>query len=298
VFTAGVTWTVDLAPEDRRGQTIGLFGLSIWGGLTIGALIGEGLFALASYEAVWAFAALAPALGLVVSRAVPEAPRTAQRVQEELATAEFGTALLAEETSPAPRPEARVPLIPREAVRPGIALALANVGFGTMAGFVVLLLDQRGIGHGATAFTVFAAAVVTSRLALGRLPDRIGPRRTALGAGIVQGLGLIAVGAAPSLPAALAASALMGVGMSLLFPSLALLVVDRVAPERRGAAMGAFTAFFDLGVGLGAPFAGLVASLAGGSYPPAFYVGGVLCIAGAGLGWLSTRAIVRDPVPA
>jgi predicted acylesterase/phospholipase RssA len=33
--------------------------------------------------------------------------------------------------------------------------------------------------------------------------------------------------------------------------------------------MGAFTAFFDLGVGLGAPFAGLVASWSG-EYPPAF----------------------------
>ena len=39
--------------------------------------------------------------------------------------------------------------------------------------------------------------------------------------------------------------------------------------------MGAFTAFFDLGVGLGAPFAGLVASWTG-EYPPAFYVGGAL----------------------
>ena len=69
----------------------------------------------------------------------------------------------------------------------------------------------------------------------------------------------------------------MGTGMSLLFPSLALLVVDRVDPARRGAAMGAFTAFFDLGVGLGAPFAGLVASWTG-EYPPAFYVGGSLCL--------------------
>src|SRR4051794_25195387 len=29
VFTAGATWTVDLAPPDARGRAIGLFGLSI-----------------------------------------------------------------------------------------------------------------------------------------------------------------------------------------------------------------------------------------------------------------------------
>ena len=293
VFTAGVTWIVDLSPEERRGQSIGMFGLSIWGGLTFGAVIGEGMYALGGYGAVWAFAALAPLAGLLVGRFVPEAPPTPQPVEEELAAAELGTALGPQ----APRAAAGSPWIPREAVRPGVALALANVGYGTMAGFVVLLLDERGIGHGAAAFTVFSASVVAARLGLGRLPDMLGPRRTALGAGIVQGLGLIAVGAAQSLPAALAAAALMGAGMSLLFPSLALLVVDRVDPARRGAAMGAFTAFFDLGVGLGAPFAGLVASWSG-EYPPAFYVGGALCLMGAVLGWFSTRGIRQGPVPA
>ena len=293
VFTAGVTWIVDLAPEERRGQAIGMFGLAIWGGLTFGSVIGEGVYALGGYGAVWAFAALAPLAGLLVARLVPEAPPTDQPVNEELAAAELGTAL-APGGTPAP---ASSHWIPREAVRPGMALALANMGYGTMAGFVVLLLAERGIGHGAAAFTVFAGSVVLSRLVLGRLPDRLGARRTALGAGLVQGLGLIAVGAAPSLPAALAAAALMGAGMSLLFPSLALLVVDRVDPARRGAVMGAFTAFFDLGVGLGAPFAGLVASWTG-EYPPAFYVGGALCLAGAVLGWFSTRGIPQGPVPA
>ena len=81
-----------------------------------------------------------------------------------------------------------------------------------------------------------------------------------------------------------------------LTDELALLVVDRVPDERRGAAMGAFTAFFDLGVGLGAPFAGLVASLAGGQYAVAFYVGGACCVGGAFLGWFSTRGIQRAPV--
>ena len=294
VFTAGVTWIVDLAPEQRRGQAIGMFGLAIWGGLTAGAVIGEGMHALGGYDAVWAFAAVSPLLGLLVARPVPEPEPLRQPVAEELAAAELGTALgspPATVVAAAAPPRGLEGLVPRAALRPGIALALANIGYGTMAGFVVLLLDQQGIGHGAAAFTVFAASVVVSRLVLGRLPDRLGARRTALGAGLVQGFGLAAVGAAQSLPAALAASALMGAGMSLLFPSLALLVVARVDESRRGAAMGAFTAFFDIGVGIGAPFAGLVASAAGGDYQTAFYAGAACCVAGALLGWVSTRGL-------
>ncbi|CAA9521479.1 MAG: hypothetical protein AVDCRST_MAG13-3409, partial [uncultured Solirubrobacteraceae bacterium] len=54
LFTAAATWIVDLAPAERRGQAIGLFGLAIWGGLAAGPLFGELLLRLGSYEAVWA----------------------------------------------------------------------------------------------------------------------------------------------------------------------------------------------------------------------------------------------------
>ena len=41
VFTAGSAWIVDLAPEERRGRVIGLYGLAVWAGLSIGPLFGE-----------------------------------------------------------------------------------------------------------------------------------------------------------------------------------------------------------------------------------------------------------------
>src|SRR4051794_28830442 len=63
VFTAGATWIVDLAPEDRRGQAIGIFGLSIWGGLAAGPVLGEALYSAGGYDLVWIFAATAPVVG-------------------------------------------------------------------------------------------------------------------------------------------------------------------------------------------------------------------------------------------
>ena len=53
----------------------------------------------------------------------------------------------------------------------------------------------------------------------------------------------------------------MGAAFSLLYPSLSLIVVERIPETRRGAALGTFTAFFDAGVGLGAPLAGAAAAL-------------------------------------
>ena len=68
----------------------------------------------------------------------------------------------------------------------------------------------------------------------------------------------------------------MGAAFSTIFPSLALLVINRVSDDRRGVAMGTFTACFDVGVGLGAPLAGAAAAL--GGYELSFLVasGGAL----------------------
>jgi MFS family permease len=274
VFTAGATWIVDLAPESRRGQAIGIFGLSIWGGLAVGPVLGEALYSAGGYDLVWLFAAAAPLAGAAIARRVPD-PHVP--------------------VAPVARSE-RGPLIPREVRMPGLALALANVGYGAVAGFLVLHLAKQDIGHGAAAFAAFAVAVVFARLVLGRLPDRVGPQATATGAFLAETAGLVLIGAAQSWWVAGLGAVVMGLGFSLLFPSLALIVMDRTGEEGRGAAMGVFTAFFDVGVGLGAPLAGAVAALAG--YPTAFYVAAGCAAAGALLGVRRPATHVHHDTPA
>ena len=269
VYTAGATWAVDLAPEDRRGFALGLFGLAVWGGLSLGPLAGELLRSSSGYDAVWTLTAALPAAAALLATRLPEP--------------EF----------PALSPEAeREALLPKAAHRPGLALALANVGYASLAGFVVLALKDRGIEGGATVFTAFAVAVFASRLVLSRVPDRAGARPTATTAGLLEALGLAVIAAAHSLALALAGALIVGVGFSMLFPSLALMVVGEVTDDRRGTAMGAFTAFFDIGVGLGGPIAGATAAIAG--YPAVFYLSAAAALGTAVL----AAAPGRAPVPA
>ncbi|MCA1656754.1 MAG: MFS transporter, partial [Actinobacteria bacterium] len=218
--------------------------------------------AVGGYHGVFLFAAATPLLGALVARRVPDAHVATPAV--------IGG-----------------PLIPRPIIGPGLALGLANIGYGTMAGFVVLHLAARGVGHGAGVFTAFATSVVVARLIAGRLPDVLGPRITAAGAGCLEAVGLGLLALAHSLPVALAGGMVTGMGFSLLFPSLALIAVDRAGSERRGTALGAFTAFFDVGVGIGAPLAGAIAAL--GGYPAAFWTAGGCAAAGAAVGMLTTR---------
>ncbi len=107
-----------------------------------------------------------------------------------------------------------------------------------------------------------------TRLVGGDLPDRVGPARVAVVAALAEALGLATIAVAQSLPVALAGALAMGAAFSLLYPSLSLIVVAQVPENRRGAALGTFTAFFDAGVGLGAPLAGAAAAIT--SYEGAF----------------------------
>ncbi len=272
VYTAGSAWIVDLTPPERRGRIIGLYGLAIWGGLALGPPLGELILQATSFDAVWACAALAPLLGALIATRIPEA---------------FTPSKLADS-------ERR--LISREALRPGIALSLAIVGYAAMAAFVVLHLDERDVGHGAAVFTAFAASVVGMRVLGGWLPDRYGSIPCIIGAGIVEAAGLLVIAGAGSVGVAVLGAVGMGAGFSLLFPSLALLVVNRVPEDRRGVAMGTFTAFFDLGMGVGSPLVGAAAAL--GGYEAAFLFGAACALATIGVA-LSLRGVAATmAVPA
>ena len=252
VFTAGSAWVVDMAPEERRGRMIGFYGLAIWTGLALGPPVGELLLRAGGYNLVWAFAAVAPALAALVASRLPEAVAPGDG-------------------------EPRGPIISREAAGPGATFSLGVWGFASVSAFIVLALDERGIGHGAEVFSVFAATVVLTRIVGGGLPDKIGAARCAFGAALAEAVGLLLLGLAQSLPVAILGAMGMGAAFSLLFPALSLLAVNRVAPERRGAAMGTFTASFDLGMLVGSVAVGVAAAV--GGYSAAFFVASAAALA-------------------
>ena len=254
VYTAGSAWIVDLAPEERRGRVLGLYGLAVWGGLSVGPLLGEVLLNAGSYDLVWIVAAALPVLGALIALAASDP------------------------FVPLPHAEPH-PLIAPEAVGPGFAVGLASFGYAAVATFIVLHLESRGVGHGATVFAAFAAMIVLTRLVFGDLPDRMGAAPVAIAATIGEACGLLLIAVAHSLPVALVGGVAMGAAFALLNPSLMLIALGRVSQQARGAAMGTYTAFFDAGVGLGAPIAGVVAALT--SYEGAFIFAAGVCLASA-----------------
>jgi MFS family permease len=245
----------DLAPDERRGEALSYFSLALYGGLAIGPVLGETVLSIATFDAVWiasaAAAAAATALGFPV--------RDTRLVPYE-------------------RPEARR-LVHPAGLLPGAVMACSVCGLAGFNTFVPLYALHIGLGGSRGVFVVYSVIIMLIRSFGARIPDTMGPRRTALAALVVSaaGLGLVAVwGGRGGL---YAGTALFSVGQALAFPALMTIAVSSAPASERAAVVGTFTAFFDLAFGTGALGLGAVAEVFG--YSGAFASAALVAAIGA-----------------
>jgi MFS family permease len=258
-FVGAATAAQDLAPRSRRGEATSYFSVAIYGGLGIGPVIGEVVRDRWSVGAAWVCAAVLCIAGAALGAAMPRGrPEPVER-----------------------DPTVRRRLLQPDAIRPGVVLACSTSAFAGFSAFVPLYVDDVGLPGAAGVLGMYAAVVLAVRIFGARLPDRLGARRGVSAALILQGSGLLAMGALQTAAGLYASTVVYALGVSLLYPSLFPLVVD-TAPEReRSHAVATFTLFFDLSQGFGALLFGVI--VAWTAEPGAFVAGGVMSFVGLAL---------------
>jgi len=174
----------------------------------------------------------------------------------------------------------------------GSVLALGGIGFGVLATFISLYFAQLHWSGAALTLTIYGACFVFTRLLFAGLITRLGGFPVAIVSLFVEIFGLLLLGFARVPSAAFVAAALIGVGFSLVFPSLAVEAVRHIPVENRGTALGAYNAFIDLSLFLTGPIAGAIISSAG--YQAVF----LTCAAGVFLAFCFTIALAsRHHIP-
>jgi MFS family permease len=258
-FIANFAVVVDLVPPDRRGQALGIFGISGLVSGAVGPALGELLIRVAGFRELFLAAAVLPLLAAVISaRLRLPAPR-------RTGAAEGLPGLLRGLIS-----------APRLPVTLGAAFGLGQGVMFTFFPTYALDLGVRWVGLFAVSYSAAALGV---RVAAGGLADSIGRRAVIIPAMAIQtGATVLLAGLEPlarglSLPAGpfLALSGLLaGAAHGLLYPALTALVVDVTPPERRGRVVGVFMAFILLGQAGGAAGFGHLAHWVG--YGPMFAI--------------------------
>jgi len=261
MITGALTWGLALGGRGHSGRVIAWVGTALWGAFAAGAPLGTLLYDRVGFVGIALTTMLLPlvTLALVVrQQAIPPTPHAAPAFAHVI-----GAVAL-----------------------PGIALALGSVGFGAITTFSTLYFAERTWSGAWLVFTVLCGVFILGRIAFGHLPDRLGGARVALVCVVIQAVGLAAIWLAPSAAVVFAGAAITGAGYSLVFPGFGVEAVRRAPPESRGMAMGIYSAYLDLALGIANPLLGYVAGHQG---LRAVFLVSALLVAGASV--VATRML-------
>jgi hypothetical protein len=136
---------------------------------------------------------------------------------------------------------------------------MGSAGYAAVIGFLVLHLNGRG-ASGTVALSVFSATVLVGRFVVVPLVVRYGLVRSLRPALLVTATGLVVLATAPGTAVAVLGAVLVASGHSALWPALGAVGAGRVPVEKRGAAIGAMVAFYDVFVAVSSLLFALLAT--------------------------------------
>lgn len=155
----------------------------------------------------------------------------------------------------------------------GLALAFSSIGFACISSFIALLFTEKSWLNPSWAFLTFGSFYVLTRIFCASLPDKFGGYKVAIVSFIIEIIGQLLIAFATSEFMAILGCSLTGIGFSLVFPALGVLAIQKVSPQMRGTALGAYAAFFDISLGIAGPIAGIIAGLYG--YQSIYFFGAI-----------------------
>ncbi|QIN77349.1 MFS transporter [Rubrobacter marinus] len=244
---------VEIAPAERRGEALGLFGIAIALPAIFCNPLSLWLVERSGYEPVFLLGGAAPLLGFVSFLGLGSV-----RGGGRSDGAGFLEGL------------ARPPLL-----RLVVIFAVSTMVGGVLVTFLPLAAPGVGVFSAATAILALGISVTLGRLWAGRFADRNGPRGL-----LAPGLVLAALGVATLAqggPALLVGAALFGLGFGALQSATLVMIMARVSKEEYGLGSTLWNAAFDAGTGLGAFLFGFVVGASGFSI--AFYLCAALLLA-------------------
>ncbi len=140
-----------------------------------------------------------------------------------------------------------------------------NLNDGMAWGLLPLFYASHGLAVAEVGILAAAYPAVwgLGQVGTGALSDRIGRKGLIVAGMLLQAgaIGLIAAGT--TFLVWLLAAALLGLGTAMVYPTLLAAVADVAAPSWRGAAVGVYRLWRDLGFAAGAIVAGVIADRAG-----------------------------------
>jgi len=258
-FTAIFTFIVDLIPEDRLNEGIGMFGTSGLIGMAVGPLLAEPVLERFGFPAFFIIAS-----GLAVIALLMQAPikdKHHLHPEKSAPSCSFFSLLKTR----------------KQLVCGGLAM-LFGFGLAATGSFIAPFAQTRHLGYISLYYLAYSTAAVGVRFIAGKMADRFGENQIIPWGLILAASGLLLVPLVHGNILLLIAGFIFGTGHGLLFPALNAMAVRDEPYAVRGKVTGIFTGGIDAGIFCGALILGIIGNLAG--FTTLFLCAGTMMLSG------------------
>ena len=256
-LAAAFAYVADLAPVQRRGEVMGVYGISNVISMSLFPAVGSAiitythdffiLFVMAGITGSAAFLAI-----LFIDEGKPQGHTGRSSL---MAIARHRMVLLA-----------------------SLTLFTAATAYGAIITFLPVYAPERGLTNFGVFFTAYAAFTLISRVAAGKLSDRFGRRKVIIPFMMLIALAMFLLPMLEELYLLILIGCCFGLGFGAFMPALNAFVIDETSPQERSSALAFFTSAMDVGITTGAVALGLIGEYWG--YASMFIIGGVIVVCG------------------
>ena len=252
IFTCSGTWPIGLVGKAHAGKIMSWVGIAMFLGLAIGNFVGTWSYNHSGLNVSALTMTLLPLLGFIIVVLVKPVSVSPSINHVSLAYAV------------------------KCVWKAGAGFSLANIGYASITGFLVLLFMQNNWGEqAAVAISLFGVGYVLSRLTLGWMADSSGLGMTIFSL-CVEATGLLLISLSFTPWIAMLGSFLTGFGLSMVYPLLALPAIKSMPDENIGLALSTYESCFDIGILMSGLIGGSIVSLFG--YPAIFIFAFCCCL--------------------
>lgn len=252
--TAMTAYIADIVPEHRRGEAMGIIGVSINVGASISPPFGSLLVLNYSLNTMFYASSGVALLSMMLLFGMTETLNDKKPFK-------FSMLLLKKHE-----------IIDKHTVIPAIICGLCYFGLGVMLTIVADQCDYLGVKNKGLFFTSFTVCSVLSRLVAGQISDRFG-RIIVIMVSITCLIGSYCFMAlANDVYTLLAASGCIGFSLGIAAPALFAWTIDRSPAATRGKAMGTMYIGLEVAIGSGALISAAVYANNPDNYDVSFFV--------------------------
>ncbi len=257
--TASAAYVADIVPWNRRGEALGIMGISSSIGSSATPPFGSWMVQEFGINTMFYFSSFLALISMVILINLPETLGGKESFRF------------------------RHLKVKREDILDPLAFPAAIVMIGCYFSYGVLLTlapdlsDRLNTGNRGIYFTLFTLSSISTRFFAGRIADRIGRVPVLKFSIYILILSMVVFAHSISPSWFYWASILFGLGVGIFFPTISAWTIDLGDPDKRGRALATMYIALEIGIGGGALVAGTFTGAHTERIPYMFYLSALLC---------------------